>query len=75
MAESAGIYTVTANNLANGASYDFKIVSDNGSPPAQWGAPEITPDTRVATILHTSPVTGMGVDVAAIERLQRREPS
>lgn len=29
-------------------------------------APEITPDTRVATILHTSPVTGMGVDVASI---------
>ncbi len=28
--------------------------------------PEITPDTRVATILHTSPVTGMGVDVGAI---------
>ena len=28
--------------------------------------PEITPDTVVATILHTSPVTGMGVDVAAI---------
>ncbi|MFV0245524.1 MAG: aminotransferase class V-fold PLP-dependent enzyme [Qingshengfaniella sp.] len=28
--------------------------------------PEITADTRVATILHTSPVTGMGVDVAAI---------
>lgn len=26
----------------------------------------ITPDTRVATILHTSPVTGMGVDVAGI---------
>jgi cysteine desulfurase / selenocysteine lyase len=29
-------------------------------------APEVTPDTRVATILHTSPVTGMGVDVAAV---------
>lgn len=29
-------------------------------------SPEITPDTVVATILHTSPVTGMGVDVAAI---------
>ncbi|WP_420859497.1 aminotransferase class V-fold PLP-dependent enzyme [Marivivens marinus] len=28
--------------------------------------PEITADTRVATILHTSPVTGMGVDVAAV---------
>jgi selenocysteine lyase/cysteine desulfurase len=33
--------------------------------PDQYG-PEITPDTRVATILHTSPVTGMGVDVAAV---------
>ncbi len=29
-------------------------------------APHITPDTRVATILHTSPVTGMAVDVGAI---------
>ena len=28
--------------------------------------PEITQDTVVATILHTSPVTGMGVDVAGI---------
>ncbi|MGB7298560.1 MAG: aminotransferase class V-fold PLP-dependent enzyme [Burkholderiaceae bacterium] len=28
--------------------------------------PYITPDTRVATIIHTSPVSGMGVDVAAI---------
>lgn len=28
--------------------------------------PDITPDTRVATILHTSPVTGMGVDIGAI---------
>lgn len=27
---------------------------------------QVTPDTRVATILHTSPVTGMGMDVAAI---------
>ncbi|MCP1168309.1 aminotransferase class V-fold PLP-dependent enzyme [Limimaricola litoreus] len=37
-----------------------------GSVDADSYAPEITPDTRVATILHTSPVTGMGVDVAAI---------
>ena len=29
-------------------------------------AAHITPDTAVATILHTSPVTGMGVDVAAV---------
>ncbi|WP_095597070.1 aminotransferase class V-fold PLP-dependent enzyme [Actibacterium pelagium] len=34
--------------------------------------PEITPDTRVATILHTSPVTGMGVDVGAVAAEIRR---
>ncbi|MDQ2090009.1 aminotransferase class V-fold PLP-dependent enzyme [Marimonas arenosa] len=34
-------------------------------------APEITQDTVVATILHTSPVTGMGVDVAAIAKAIR----
>jgi selenocysteine lyase/cysteine desulfurase len=33
---------------------------------------EITPDTRVATILHTSPVTSMGVDVAAISAAIRK---
>lgn len=27
-------------------------------------AAQVTPDTKVATILHTSPVTGMGIDVA-----------
>ncbi len=32
---------------------------------------ELTPDTRVATILHTSPVTGMSVDVAAVARTIR----
>lgn len=37
-----------------------------GSVDAARYASEITPDTRVATIIHTSPVTGMGVDVAAI---------
>ena len=29
-------------------------------------AQHVTPETRVATILHTSPVTGMGIDVAGI---------
>lgn len=29
-------------------------------------AAAVTPDTRVATILHTSPVTGMGNDIAGI---------
>ena len=31
----------------------------------------ISKDTRVATILHTSPVTGMGMDVAAIAKTVR----
>jgi len=29
-------------------------------------ASKITPDTRVATVIHTSPVSGMGVDLTAI---------
>jgi selenocysteine lyase/cysteine desulfurase len=37
-----------------------------GSVTAAHYRAAVTPDTRVATILHTSPVTGMGVDVAAI---------
>lgn len=31
----------------------------------------VTPDTRVATILHTSPVTGMGMDLVGIVRAIR----
>ncbi|WP_050526192.1 aminotransferase class V-fold PLP-dependent enzyme [Pseudorhodobacter aquimaris] len=31
----------------------------------------ITPDVKVATIIHTSPVTGMGVDIAAIAQAIR----
>ena len=34
-------------------------------------AEAVTADTRVATILHTSPVTGMGMDVAGIARAIR----
>lgn len=37
-----------------------------GSVDASAYRPEIAADTRVATILHCSPVTGMGVDVAGI---------
>ncbi|MBK1636783.1 aminotransferase class V-fold PLP-dependent enzyme [Rhodovulum adriaticum] len=37
-----------------------------GSVDAAAYVPDLTPDTQVATILHTSPVTGMGVDIAAI---------
>ncbi|MDP5217748.1 aminotransferase class V-fold PLP-dependent enzyme [Ruegeria sp. 2205SS24-7] len=37
-----------------------------GTITAEAYAQAVTPDTKVATIIHTSPVTGMGVDVAAV---------
>ncbi|SFE12128.1 Selenocysteine lyase/Cysteine desulfurase [Sulfitobacter brevis] len=37
-----------------------------GQVTAETYAAKMTPDVRVATILHTSPVTGIGNDVAAI---------
>ena len=42
-----------------------------GSIDAEAYARAIKPDTRVATIIHTSPVTGMSVDVAAISKAIR----
>ena len=42
-----------------------------GLVTAEDYAKSVTPDTRVATILHTSPVTGMGMDVAAISKAIR----
>jgi len=38
----------------------------SGTVSAQAYADQVTPDTCVATIVHTSPVTGMGVDIAAV---------
>jgi cysteine desulfurase / selenocysteine lyase len=32
----------------------------------------VTPETRVATILHTSPVMGMALDVAAVSAAIRK---
>jgi selenocysteine lyase/cysteine desulfurase len=40
--------------------------SETGSVAVEDYLKHVTPETRVATILHTSPVSGMGVDVAAI---------
>ena len=44
------------------------VAHDNatGTVTADAYAARVTPDTNVATIVHTSPVTGMGVDVAAV---------
>ena len=44
---------------------------DAGLVSAQAYAEQVTKDTRVATILHTSPVTGMGMDVKAIAKVIR----
>ena len=44
---------------------------DAGLVSAQAYAKQVTNDTRVATILHTSPVTGMGMDVKAIAKVIR----
>ena len=44
---------------------------DAGLVSAQAYAKQVTKDTRVATILHTSPVTGMGMDVKAIAKVIR----
>ncbi|MCU9847784.1 aminotransferase class V-fold PLP-dependent enzyme [Defluviimonas sp. WL0024] len=43
-----------------------------GTVTAEAYAAHVTPDVAVATILHTSPVTGMGVDVAAVSAAIRK---
>ncbi|RVV97018.1 aminotransferase class V-fold PLP-dependent enzyme [Mesobaculum littorinae] len=43
-----------------------------GTVTAEEYAAHATPETRVATILHTSPVTGMGVDVRAVAAAIRK---
>ncbi|GAA5483071.1 pullulanase X25 domain-containing protein [Haloferula sargassicola] len=48
MSESGGVHTVTATGLTPGASYEFKVLDDGGTPPAAWGDPEITPDNVLA---------------------------
>lgn len=45
--------------------------NETGSVTAEDYLAHIQPDTRVATILHTSPVTGMGVDVGKISKAIR----
>lgn len=42
-----------------------------GAVDADAYTAQITPDAQVVTILHTSPVTGMGMDVAAISKAIR----
>lgn len=44
-----------------------------GLATAEAYAAHVTPDTAIATILHTSPVTGMGMDLAGIVAAIRAE--
>lgn len=58
-----------AQRWAKVAGKPYVAVSHNnetGAVEAADYAKYVTPDTRVATIVHTSPVTGMGTDVKAI---------
>lgn len=45
---------------------------ETGSVTVDDYLPHISGDTRVATILHTSPVTGISVDVAAVAKAIRK---
>ena len=45
--------------------------NETGTVTAREYAKHITADVRVATIIHTSPVTGMSVDVAAVAKAIR----
>ncbi|WP_245853430.1 aminotransferase class V-fold PLP-dependent enzyme [Maliponia aquimaris] len=62
------------NRWAEVAGKTHVLVShdpETGSVYPEHYLPQLTADTRVATILHTSPVSGMGVDVAAVARAIR----
>lgn len=47
--------------------------NETGTVTANDYAPYISPNVKIATIIHTSPVTGMGVDVASIARAIRAQ--
>ena len=39
--DGGGFYSLTVPNLVDGTMYEFKVLDDEGSPPANWGDPEI----------------------------------
>lgn len=63
-----------AQHWAQHAGLDYISVAHNdttGTVDALAYAASVRPDTRVATILHTSPVTGMSADISAIAKAIR----
>jgi len=66
--------TSACKRWAKISGHQFISVNHNsatGSVSADDYRPYVTKNTRVAIILHTSPVTGMTVDVAAISQMIR----
>jgi len=58
-----------AKRWSSVADHNYVAIAHNsatGTVEAEDYAKQVTKDTRVATIIHTSPVTGMSVDVAAV---------
>ncbi|MDQ2095088.1 aminotransferase class V-fold PLP-dependent enzyme [Rhodalgimonas zhirmunskyi] len=60
------------SEIAGMAHVLVKHDDSTGTVAAEHYLPEITENTRVATIIHCSPVTGMGVDVAEIAKEIRK---
>ena len=62
--------TVSASKRWGGiAGKEYRVVkhnNDTATVTAEDYRPLVDADTRVATIIHTSPVTGMTVDIAAV---------
>ena len=63
------------NRWSGIAGHKYTVIEhDNasGTIGAEAYAQTVTPDTVVATIIHTSPVTGMGVDIEACAKAIRK---
>ena len=67
-----GLFTYTANNLDDGVFYEFKVLDDQGTPPADWGDPEVVnantmaygdADGSVEIVVDTTQVNGNGGSV------------
>ena len=46
--DGGGLYSITANNLADGNLFEFKVLDDEGTPPANWGDPEVVNTNTMA---------------------------
>ena len=60
------------SKIANKEYISVPHNSDTGSVSVEDYAKFVTAETRVATLIHTSPVTGMGVDIQPICELIRK---